>query len=106
MRDNEFWTAVREKGAREDAPAAGGALKAALVFAAVVIAAAMFAGPLLGSGSHSLLARRDRGSYDMLTTGSIPANAERTYTLRRSITQPMPDSLCIINENGSRHGDC
>lgn len=106
MRDNDFWTAVREKGGAREPIGSAGALRAALIFAAVVIVTALIAGPMLGSGSHRLIAERSHGDYDTLTTGSVPSAAERTYTLRRSITQPMPDALCIIDENGNRHGDC
>ena len=47
-----------------------------------------------------------RLGFDRITTGSIPSPAERTYTVRRSITQPMPDALCIIDADGNRRGAC
>jgi hypothetical protein len=103
MERNDFWTTVRNKGG---ADAAGGSLKAALVFGAVVIAVAMVVAPLLGSRESRMIAQDGTVGIDTLTTGSIPAGAVRTYTLRRSITQPMPDALCIIDSAGNRRGAC
>lgn len=102
MDRNDFWTTVRNKGG---ADAGGGALRAALVFSAVVIAVALVVAPLLGSHERRMLAESTPVGLDNLSTGSIPSGV-RTYTVRRSITQPMPDALCIINSDGSHSGAC
>jgi len=105
MDKHDFWTTVRNKGETAEM-AATGALKAALVFAVVVIAAAVIAAPLLARQGDRVMASRTPLGYDDIVTGSVPATGQRTYTIRRSITQPMPDALCIIDENGARHGSC
>lgn len=105
MDKNDFWTTVSNKGETAEMAAAG-ALKAALVFAGVVIAAAVVAAPLLARHEDRMMASEALVGYDNITTGSIPASGERTYTIRRSITQPMPDALCIIDANGARRGAC
>lgn len=105
MDKNDFWTTVRNKGETQEIAAAG-ALKAALVFAAVVVAVAVVVTPLLASREDRMQEANGRLGFDRITTGSVPPASERTYTVRRSITQPMPDALCIIDANGNRRGAC
>lgn len=105
MDKNDFWTTVRNKGEADDI-ASVGALRAALVFGAVVIAAAVIATPLLASRDQRMLGAGGRFGFDAITTGSTPSGYERAYTIRRSVTQPMPDALCIIDANGHHRGDC
>ena len=35
-----------------------------------------------------------------------PHAAGQTYTVRKSVLQPNPNAVCIIEADGSRHGDC
>jgi hypothetical protein len=41
---------------------------------------------------------------DRTITGSI--GGERVYTIRRSVLQPTPESVCVIRANGTRSGQC
>ncbi len=54
--------------------------------------------------SRSQSARDSFGGLDAMSTGSI--GHRDTYTLRRSVLQPMPSSVCIIRNDGTRSGDC
>ncbi len=104
MDKNDFWTTVRNKGDADDI-ATVGAVKTALIFGAAVIAFAIVVTPMLSSRTDRM--SRDGGArFDGMTTGAIPSRPERGYTIRRSITQPMPDALCIIDDNGSHRGAC
>ena len=105
MDKHDFWTTVRNKGETQEIATAG-ALKAALVFAAVVVAVAVLVTPLLASREERMQEANGRFGVDRMATGSIPTTLERTYTVRRSITQPMPDALCIIDANGNHRGAC
>lgn len=107
MDSHEFWSTVRGKDGQRHSPAlAGGALRAALLFGAVAIAVASILTPLVASRSNRDFAARSL-PFDTMTTGSIgPRSPDRIYTIRRSITQPMPDAICIIDAAGHRKGAC
>ncbi len=105
MDKNDFWTTVRNKGESGNM-AAVGTLRAALLFGAVVIAVAIVVAPLLASRQEREMAASRASGFDTLTTGSISTGNAGTYTIRRSVTQPMPDALCIISADGTRRGAC
>lgn len=107
MDSNDFWTTVRDRpDSSGEKPVRTGALRAALLFGTVAIAVATIVAPMLASHSDRQVAYRNVG-YDPVTTGSItPAARDRIYTVRRSVTQPMPDALCIIDGAGHRTGAC
>ena len=42
---------------------------------------------------------------DMTSTGSV-SGYHGGYTIRRSVLQPSPNSICIIRDNGTRSGNC
>ena len=76
---------------------------------------ALIATPLLDNRTRS--ARDDfAGGLDRMSTGSVGSRGSvgstgstgrrDTYTLRRSVLQPLPTSICVIRENGQRSGDC
>jgi len=106
MDKNDFWTTVRGRpeGSHEQ-PIRTGALRAALLFGTVAIAVALIVAPLVAATGEREIAHRGLG-YDTITTGSITPTRDRIYTVRRSITQPMPDALCIIDAAGHRTGAC
>lgn len=105
MDKDDFWTTVRNKGDAQDI-ASVGALKAALVFGAVVIAFTVVVTSLLAGRDEGMMRAAGQSRYDGIVTGAIPSNATRVYTIRRSVTQPMPDALCIIDASGRRRGAC
>ena len=44
---------------------------------------------------------------DEMTTGSIGRTGYRgEYTIRKSVLQSSPQTVCVIRDNGVRIGDC
>ena len=82
-----------------------GSLRIALLFGAGAIALALVAAPLADRSTRSLFA--GSAGVDTMSTGSIRGGGgSSTYTVRRSVLQPTPHSVCIIRPNGARSGDC
>ena len=100
----EDWDAIRPE--RSFRAAGIGVLRLALLFGSAAIALALIAVPMLDNRDSRLDYARDSNPFglDMTTTGSI--GRPGTYTVRRSVLQPSPDSVCIIRADGSRRGDC
>ncbi|TPW26059.1 hypothetical protein [Pararhizobium mangrovi] len=95
MQRNDFWTTVRQRDVRSGAFGGAGALRASLLFAGLAVLATLLVTPLLASRDISLATRTAR--LDRMTTGSIGAGVtDGAYTVRRSVTQPMPAVLCIV----------
>ena len=97
------WDDVR--GDRSRLEIAGiGALRVALLFGSAVIALALILAPVLDNQVDDYLARGDAQGVDMMSTGTIGSKA--TYTIRKSVLQSTPNSVCILRSNGTRSGDC
>jgi hypothetical protein len=77
-----------------------GVLRVALLFGLMGIALALVVVPFAERRTGPLVA----GEIDMMTTGSI--GPRDTYTIRRSVLQPSPDAICVIQSDGSRSGEC
>ena len=79
-----------------------GALGMVLLFGSAAIALAMILTPIAErlAGPQSAAG----GRLDRTITGST--GGQTFYTIRRSILQPSPASVCIIRANGQRSGDC
>lgn len=94
---------------KEDQPAdflgMAGSLRFALIFGAAAIALALFITPFAERQAQSLFARGPSG-LDTMSTGSVGPGGGGSYTIRRSVLQPSPQSVCIIHRNGMRTGDC
>lgn len=99
------WDSIRPDRSR--AVYAGmGLLRVTLLFGSAAVALALVAAPLLdNSGGRQAVYARDGSPFglDMTSTGSI---SRGTYTVRRSVLQPSPGSVCIIGADGRRSGDC
>lgn len=81
-----------------------GVVHFALLFGSAAVALALFLVPVAENYARPQHARSVAQGLDFTTTGSIrPSNV---YTLRRSILQASPDSVCIIRAGGERAGDC
>lgn len=95
------WDAIRPDRSRA-ASAGMGILRVTLLFGSAAVALALIATPYL----DGLRSQSDglAGGLDMTSTGSI--GRRDTYTLRRSVLQPLPSSVCVIRANGKRSGDC
>lgn len=81
-----------------------GVLRIALLFGSAAIAVALMAIPYIEGKQDQFIARGGTAGIDMMSTGSI--SRDNTYTVRRSVLQPSPGSVCIIRDNGSRSGEC
>lgn len=88
---------------REPLLSGTGSLQLTLLFGAAAVTLALLVTPLLDRRVNSDFARNDM-MVDRMTTGSIPA--QRNYTIRKSVLQASPTSVCIIRPNGTRSGDC
>lgn len=77
-----------------------GALRLALLFGSLAVALALIIAPI--AERHTRI--YTPGEIDGMTTGSI--RSVETYTIRRSVLQPSPDSICVIRADGTRDGEC
>jgi hypothetical protein len=102
--DND-WDAIRPDRGFRAAEAGMGILRVTLLFGSAAVALALIATPFLDSQTRSLSARDNfAAGIDTMSTGSIGHRG--TYTLRKSVLQPSPSSVCMISDNGRRSGDC
>jgi hypothetical protein len=98
------WDAVRSRRSRLEM-ASMGALRVALLFGSAAVALALILAPVLDNQVNDYLARNDSGrGLDMMSTGTIGGKA--SYTIRKSVLQSTPNSVCILRSNGTRSGDC
>ncbi|OHV86330.1 hypothetical protein [Mesorhizobium sp. ORS 3428] len=98
------WDSIQPDRTFRAADAGMGILRITLLFGSAAVALALIATPMLDSQTRSQSPRGGLTGLDMTSTGSIARH--NTYTLRRSVLQPMPSSVCVIRNDGSRHGDC
>ncbi len=106
MMDDEFWKAVREREQAKTKTSPTGAINMALLFGTAAIALTLILTPLLTTPSKDRNLAGITPSYDTITTGSIPSGetGKRRYTIRKSILQNAPGSVCIIDVNGASSG--
>lgn len=84
-----------------------GAVRIALLFGSAAVALALLLTPFLDARTSASVARGVVPGIDYTTTGSVGQRPTQTsYTIRRSVLQPSPESVCIVRPNGSRTGDC
>jgi hypothetical protein len=85
--------------------ARSGALKIVVLFSVAAIVIALIGTSMLEGRLGKQTAGADASfGLDYTATGTV-AKGER-YTVRRSVLQPTPRSICILRENGTRSGDC
>ena len=95
------WNALREGGSSAFGIAGMGILRFTLLFGSAAVALALIIAPIAENRT------RDRfvaGGLDRMATGSVPQG--NTYTVRRSVLQSSPNAICVIQNDGSRRGDC
>jgi hypothetical protein len=86
--------------------ASSGMLRVVLLFGSVAVALALILAPVLDNSINGFLARNDdMQGVDMMRTGTIGTRST-TYTIRRSVLQSGPNSVCIMRSNGTSSGDC
>jgi hypothetical protein len=80
-------------------------LRIVMLFGSVAVAIALIATQVLDSKYPDYMAQTDYPvGIDQTITGTI-ARKDR-YTIRRSVLQDSPNSVCILRDNGTRSGDC
>lgn len=83
-----------------------GALRVTLLFGSAAVALALILTPLAESQVERMAYSSYGNRLDTMATGTIGSRTSGTYTVRRSVLQPSPSSVCIIRSNGMRTGDC
>jgi hypothetical protein len=103
--DEEFWKTVRNRQ-RTYRSGRTGALNMALLFGTAVIALSLILTPMLAERSNQTRLAHVQEDFDMLTTGSIkPTDGSgKHYTIRRSVLQETPGSVCIVQGYGTDGG--
>lgn len=98
------WDAIRPQRGSTVFNAGMGLLRITLLFGSAAVALALIAVPLLDNDRSQQVAHDAFIGIDHTSTGSI--GGAGTYTVRRSVLQSSPDSVCVIRQNGRRSGDC
>lgn len=105
MAYEDRWEARRGREAQESATGTG-ALGMALLFGSAAVAMALILTPLAESQIERMAYSGQPVGLDMMATGTVGQRGASSYTIRRSVLQPTPASVCIIRDNGMRTGDC
>lgn len=78
-----------------------GVLNIALLFATAAIAFSLVLTPMLSERIDRKTLAFQPDDIDMISTGSIPkVDSGKRYTVRRSVLQETPGSVCIVNGYG------
>lgn len=102
---SEDWDMPHENRGWGVADAGMGALRITLLFGSAAVAMALILTPLIKTQAERIVHARPAG-IDMMATGAIGQHGAGSYTIRRSVLQPSPNSVCIIRQNGMQTGDC
>ena len=100
MTPENDWDAIRNRRSPIFSVAGMGILRIALLFGSAAVAIALILAPAAENYARSQFG----GGLDM--TGHRIDRASGGYTIRRSVLQASPNSVCIIGNNGLRSGDC
>jgi hypothetical protein len=100
MEPENDWEVVRNERGWDLRDAGMGLFRATLLFGVGIAVLAMLVAPVLEQRRQEWA----NGAVDPMNVGSI--GPDNTYTIRKSVLQPSPDSICIIRADGTRHGDC
>jgi hypothetical protein len=103
MNPEADWNAVRGERPSVLGMASMGVLRVTLLFGSAAVAMALILAPIADSQTRSYAGTPDSG-VDRMTTGSTVYRG--SYTIRRSVLQKTPETICIIRDNGTRSGDC
>lgn len=101
--DEDFWRSARERD-ETGKTARSGILNIALLFGTAVIALALIIPPMVGATPEKRRLAFEPDQVDNMTTGSIDGGAGSRYTIRRSVLQETPGSVCIIQGYGTDGG--
>ncbi len=104
MNPEQEWDQIRNARPSALGVAGMGLLRVALLFGSAAIALALIIAPLADSYTKTEISDSRPTGLDMTSTGSVGQRG--AYTIRRSVLQASPDSVCIIRANGTPRGDC
>ncbi|MGV8939092.1 MAG: hypothetical protein ACOH2J_18380 [Allorhizobium sp.] len=97
MADEDFWKTVQVDDRASNKSGRTGVLNIALLFGTAVVALTLILTPMLAGTDRKRLASAPR-DIDMITTGSISTSeGGKRYTIRRSVLQETPGSVCIVD---------
>lgn len=103
MVNEDFWRAARSRERSSVKTGRTGVLNIALLFGTAAIALSLVVTPMLADKTEKKTLAFQPDEYDMMSTGSIPkADGGKRYTIRRSVLQETPGSVCIIDGFGQR----
>jgi hypothetical protein len=102
------WDVVRNDRGWSSDSAGMGILRITLLFGSAAIALALIIAPIAERQTRSYLARSGApDGIDDVTTGGIGSTGYRgQYTIRQSVLQSSPHTVCVIRDNGVQIGDC
>lgn len=99
MANEDFWKTVRSRERSSHLSGKTGVLNIALLFGMAAIALSLVVTPMLAdrTDKRSLAYKPDQ--VDMMSTGSIGrSDGNKRYTIRRSVLQETPGSVCIVGD--------
>lgn len=83
-----------------------GLLRLTLLFGSAGVALTLILVPIADRHARDgTFASFQAPGIDLMSTGTVAPRGE-SYTIRRSVLQPDPASVCIIRDSGSRSGSC
>ncbi len=108
--DDEIWKTMRTRQRPTYRSGRTGALNVALLFGTAAIALSLIVTPMLAKRGEQDRMAHIQQDFDMISTGSIQRNNDnaieknRHYTIRRSVLQDTPGSVCIVQGYNSETG--
>ena len=94
----DSWKTVRAQHRAAHSSGKTGALNIALLFGTAAIALSLIVTPMLANREDSRHLAQVQEEFDLITTGSIKPQEKgpKHYTIRRSVLQESPGSVCIV----------
>lgn len=105
MANSSDWYTPRGSVRSSASAASMGVLRVVLLFGSAAAALAVILTPIADRQSRNYAQNVIHPGIDRISTGSVQRYSGK-YTVRRSVLQNRPDSVCIIRDNGVRNGDC
>ncbi|NTF34605.1 hypothetical protein [Rhizobium skierniewicense] len=96
--NEDFWKTVEDRQTYSEKSRRIGVVNVALLFGMIAIALSLIVTPMLAGKMPPARFAQVPDNFDMLSTGSVQRSepSKKTYSIRRSVTQPMPGSGCIV----------
>lgn len=97
--NEDFWKTVEGRRSYSEKSRKIGVLNVALLFGMVAVALSLIVTPMLAGKMPPARFAQIPDNLDMISTGSVNRveQPKKSYSIRRSVTQPMPGSVCIVD---------